>query len=160
MSTLRERVEDFLYHEAALLDDWRLDDWLALFEEDGRYTVPALDKPDSDPRETLGIVDDNMMRLRGRIARLKGRHAYREFPWSRTRRLISNVRLQELNDSGELLIRANFLVYRIRGKDTDPFIGQYEYRLRETDGAFKILSRRAQLDLEILSPQATVSFIL
>ena len=25
--TLREQVEDFLFKEAALLDDWRLDDW-------------------------------------------------------------------------------------------------------------------------------------
>ena len=27
----RLEVEDFLYREAALLDDWKLKDWLALF---------------------------------------------------------------------------------------------------------------------------------
>jgi len=37
----RLAVEDFLYREAALLDDWRLDDWLELFTEDCRYAVPA-----------------------------------------------------------------------------------------------------------------------
>lgn len=160
MSALREKVEDFLYEEAALLDDWRLDDWLALFDDGARYAVPALEKPRSDPRETLGIIDDDMLRLRARVARLQGRHAYREFPWSRTRRLISNVRITRVPEAAELLISANFLVYRIRGKSIDPFIGRYEYRLREQEGGFKILSRRAELDLEVLSPQATVSFIL
>ena len=30
---LREEVEDFLYQEAALLDEWRLDEWLALLPQ-------------------------------------------------------------------------------------------------------------------------------
>lgn len=158
--SLRERVEDFLYEEAALLDEWRLDDWLALFDEHARYVVPALGKADSDPRETLGIIDDDILRLRGRVTRLKGRHAFREFPWSRTRRIISNVRLRDAGEGGDLLASANFLVYRVRGRQTDAFMGRYEYRLREVDGSFTILNRRAELDLEVLSPQATVSFIL
>lgn len=41
----RSEVEDFLYHEAALLDDWQLDDWLALYTADARYEVPATDLP-------------------------------------------------------------------------------------------------------------------
>ena len=32
--TSRAEVEDFLYHEAALLDEWRLDEWLALLTDD------------------------------------------------------------------------------------------------------------------------------
>jgi p-cumate 2,3-dioxygenase beta subunit len=47
--TLRERVEDFLYEEAALLDAWRWDEWLALFTADGRYVVPTTDLPDGEP---------------------------------------------------------------------------------------------------------------
>jgi len=38
---LEREVENFLVREAALLDEWRLDDWLALFTEDARYLVPA-----------------------------------------------------------------------------------------------------------------------
>ena len=34
--SLRELVEDFLFREAELHDDWRLDDWVGLFTEDGR----------------------------------------------------------------------------------------------------------------------------
>ena len=30
----RSAVEDFLYQEAALLDEWRLDEWLSLLTDD------------------------------------------------------------------------------------------------------------------------------
>ena len=51
--TLREEVEDFLYQEAELLDEWRLDEWAALFTEDARYIVPTTDLPDGDPQKDL-----------------------------------------------------------------------------------------------------------
>ena len=38
----RPEVEDFLYHEAALLDEWRLDAWQELLADDGlevRYST-------------------------------------------------------------------------------------------------------------------------
>jgi p-cumate 2,3-dioxygenase beta subunit len=155
----REEVEDFLYAEAALLDAWRLDEWLALFTEDARYLVPATDLPNADPAASLSLIDDDIVRLRGRVARLNSRHAYREFPWSRTRRLISNVRITDV-DGDDVDVTAAFLVYRVRNGQVDPFMGQYTYRLTRVDGSFKIRSRRADLDLDVLSPHGTVSIIL
>ena len=94
-AALRLEVEDFLYREAALLDEWRLDEWLTLFTEDTRYVVPTTDLPDGDPSENLVFIDDDIVRLRARVVRLNSRHAHREYPWSRTRRFISNVRVTE-----------------------------------------------------------------
>src|ERR1700733_8369321 len=95
--SLRERVEDFLYAEAALLDSWNLDEWIALFTEDAAYVVPSMDVQGA-PTETLALISDDMARLRGRVRRLKSRRAHREFPWSRTRRLVTNVRVTQLGD--------------------------------------------------------------
>ncbi len=156
---LEREVENFLVREAALLDEWRLDDWLALFTEDARYMVPATDLPTADPKETLAIINDDMARLRGRVERLKSRHAHREFPWSRTRRFITNVRIKEIVGE-EILVNASFLVYRIRSGQVDPLIGSYVYTLRRVDGALKIATRKAVLDLEALRPHGTVSIIL
>lgn len=157
---LTEReVESFFFREAALLDQWRLDDWLALFTEDARYLVPATDKPEGDPRETLAIINDDMPRLRGRVERLKSRHAHREFPWSRTRRLITNVLIERIAGE-EIFATASFLVYRIRGGQVDPLIGSYRYTLKRVDGALKIAFRKAVLDLESLRPHGTLSIIL
>ncbi len=43
-SITRQQVEEFLYEEAALLDAWRLDDWLALMTDDAVYRVPSNDR--------------------------------------------------------------------------------------------------------------------
>ena len=155
----RQEVEDFLYQEAALLDEWRLDEWLTLFTEDARYVVPSTDLPKGDPATTLSLIDDDMVRLRGRVARLNSRRAYREFPWSRTRRIISNVRITAV-EGDQLHVAASFLVYRVRKEEAHPFMGQYLYVLARVDGQLKIRSRRAELDLEALVPHGTVSIIL
>jgi p-cumate 2,3-dioxygenase beta subunit len=45
----RAEVEDFLYEEAALLDEWKLAEWHALFTEDATYRVPSTDVPEAEP---------------------------------------------------------------------------------------------------------------
>jgi p-cumate 2,3-dioxygenase beta subunit len=144
---LRLAVEHFLWEEAALLDQWRLDEWLALFAEDGQYVVPTTDRPDGDPRHDLVFIDDNMVRLQGRINRLKSRYAHREFPASRTRRLVSNIRLVRI-EGDELRVEASFAVYRARSEAIAPYVGLYRYTLvRQDDGGFRIRHRRAELTL-------------
>src|SRR4026208_1005119 len=93
--TLRAVVEEFLYHEAALLDAWRLDEGLALFTPDGRYLGATTDLPGGDPQKDLVFIDDDMVRLRARVERLKSRHGHREYPSSRTRRFVTNIRIKE-----------------------------------------------------------------
>src|SRR5712664_3464419 len=107
----RAEVEDFLYHEAALLDAWRLDEWLALLTDDATYRVPSNDQPQSDPKSALFTIADDIHRIRARVARLKDPHSHAEFPRSRIRRLISNVRILERSP---LVVEANFVVYRYR----------------------------------------------
>jgi p-cumate 2,3-dioxygenase beta subunit len=155
----RQEVEDFLYHEAELLDAWRLDEWLTLFTPDATYVVPGTDAADGDPSKALVLVDDDRERLYWRVERLKSRHAHREYPWSRTRRFITNVRITGETEDG-ITVRAAFLVYRFRNGHADPFIGEYAYTLVPVDGSFKIRARRAELDLEVLSPNGAVSMIL
>lgn len=156
--TLREEVEDFLYQEAALLDEWRLDDWVALFTEDAKYVVPATDLPEGDPRTDLVLIDDDLFRLRARVKRLNSRRAHREYPSSRTRRFIGNVRVRETG-SGDLAVTANALVYRFRGGEGGPYVGHYEYNLRRVDGGLKISYRRAVLDHEALTLHGAVSVV-
>ena len=156
--TLREEVEDFLYEEAALLDEWRLDEWLTLFTEEARYVVPTTDLPESDPRKDMVFIDDDIVRLRARVVRLNSRHAHREYPSSRTRRFISNVRVNETDDN-ELNVYANALVYRFRSGKGDPYVGRYEYKLSRVEGMLKIRYRKAVLDQETLSLHGAVSII-
>jgi len=113
-SQLASAVAQFLYDEAALLDEWRLDEWLALFHpEAGKYLIPSPEDLSDDPATTLHLVNDSMTALAGRIERLKSKHAHAESPRSRTRRQITNVRVWEGTD--DLLSRSVFDVTRVRG---------------------------------------------
>jgi len=75
-SGLIAAVAQFLYDEAALLDEWRLDEWLALFHpEAAKYLIPSPEDLSDDPATTLHLVNDSMTTLAGRIGRLKSKHA-------------------------------------------------------------------------------------
>ena len=53
----RAEVEDFLYHEAALLDEWKLKEWEALLTDDAAYYVPPNDQLAGDhPAEKAARV--------------------------------------------------------------------------------------------------------
>ena len=162
MTPTRAQVEDFLYHEATLLDAWKLDEWLALLTDDARYRVPSNDAPDGDPANTLFLIADDLARIRGRVARLKDPQAHAEFPHSRTRRMITNVRIVKPgSDPMEITVHANFTVHRFRrGEEVSQFVGRYRYRLRVVDGALKIALREAILDSQELGSLGAVSFIL
>jgi p-cumate 2,3-dioxygenase beta subunit len=154
----RLQVEEFLIDEAACLDEWRLDDWLALFTPDAHYVVPSTDVPDGDPATDLTLVDDDHLRLTWRVNRLKSRHAHREFPWSRTRRLITNVRVLSM-DAQEIVATCSIVVYRYRHGQQDHFVGRYQHTLLRTPEGLRITHRRAELDLERLSPNGSISMI-
>ena len=156
---VRQTIEDFLYEEAALLDEWRLEEWLELLTEDATYEVPSTDTPDGDPKTTLSIIADDITRIRSRVQQLLGKSAWAENPPSRTRRLISNVRIRGV-EGENISVTANFAVYRMRFEHTDTYVGRYEYTLTQRDGRLKIRARKAILDLEALRPHGKVSIIL
>ncbi len=156
----RAEVEDFLYFEADLLDGWKLDEWLGLMADDATYFVPPNDKPDADHRFTLFTVADDIVRLRERIIRLKDPNCHAEYPPSRTRRMITNVRIAGFED-GLILVHANFAIFRHRrGEPVREFVGRYRHKLRLTGDGLRIAERRAILDAEELGPMGSVSFLL
>jgi p-cumate 2,3-dioxygenase beta subunit len=156
----RQQIEDFLIAEADLLDTWRLREWLALFDPEATgYYMPTTDLPDGDPGNDLFLIADDMGKLRSRVDQLLSGVTWAENPRSRTRRMISNVKIDSA-DGDILRIRANFVVYRMRFQNIDPYIGEYRYKLRATGDTLTILERRVVLDLEALRPHGKVSFIV
>jgi len=155
----RSEVEDFLFLEAALLDEWKLEAWAALFTVDGEYLIPPLDDPDADPLNSLFLVYDDRHRLNERARRLLNKAAHAEFPHSRTVHLVSNVRIVE-RSADELQVRSSFIVTRAKGPLNDTYPGRSTYRLLVTSDGLRIRSKRAALELSQLRPQGKVSIIL
>lgn len=158
--TARAEVEDFLFQEADLLDEWRLAEWLELFTEDAHYYVPSTDlAPDASPDDSLFYIADDHFRLSERVRRLMKRTAHSEHPRSKTRHLLGNVRIRA-QSGDELAVGANFVTYRTKDSVTDVFVGSHRYKLVGRDGGFKIREKRCLLDLDGLKPQGRISILL
>jgi p-cumate 2,3-dioxygenase subunit beta len=156
----RSMVEDFLFQEADLLDEWRLDEWLDLFLPGATYQIPSTDRPDGVPETSLFLVADDWGRLQARVKRLQSKNAHVENPRSRTRRLITNVRVAPSDEPNSVFVRATFVVYRWRYEVMDHYVGRYEHVLELRDSGLCFRRRKAILDLESLRPSGKVSLIL
>ncbi len=156
----RADLEDFLFEEAALLDDWKLNEWLALFMPGARYLVPpAGANDDADPASTLFYVADDYHRLTERVKRLGKKTAHVEFPHSRCRHMVSNVRLLG-GDEACFRATSNFVTYRSKRNITETYLGHHNYRLCIHDGNIRILEKRSFLDTDDIYAQGKVSIII
>jgi 3-phenylpropionate/cinnamic acid dioxygenase small subunit len=167
-SELRHQIEDFLYLEAELLDERRLREWLQLFTDDLRYWMPVRHNPLDRPAELSEELsnagesfyfNDTKETLRVRIERLYSKTAWAEMPPSRTRHLISNIRVKQ-DDGNEMEVDSNFIVYRTRmEKDQDIFVGTRKDILRRINGQIKIARRTIILDQAVLSAKNISVFL-
>ena len=156
----RAQVEDFLYLEAALLDEGRMDEWLQLLTEDARYEVPPNDVPGGSASDTLFTIADDISRIRARVKRLYNDRAHAEYPHSRTRRMISNVRITG-RDGDTLSVSANFICHRFRRNERiRQYVGATNYTLVVGDSGIKIARRVVVIDAHELGSLGSVSFIL
>ena len=157
----RAQLEDFLFLEAALLDDWKLVEWRALFLQECRYLVPnpSSDDPYAPVDASLYLVADDGHHLTERVKRLGKKTAHSEYPRSRTRRLISNVRILE-RDGEALRTQCGFVTYRTSQGVTDTYFGRHEHRLVAREGTLRISEKRSILDTGGLRPQGRLSIIV
>jgi 3-phenylpropionate/cinnamic acid dioxygenase small subunit len=143
-------VEAFLYREARLMDEGRYDEWLALWNEDGRYWIPCNDE-DIDPATHVSIIYDSYTRLVQRVERLKSGTVQALEPRPRMRRLISNIEITDSTDV-ELTVESNFMLGIARNNVKDIWIGRSIHRLRRTGDGFTIAEKKVlliDLDQEI-----------
>lgn len=110
------RVEQFLYEEAALLDDFALAEWLDLLAEDASFSAPVSvrheamsDLPDhSDETDYLRWDYENIVEQADRLTKEYG---WAENPRSRLCHFIGNVRILGANDD-TIEVENTQVVYR------------------------------------------------
>lgn len=160
LSVSRADVEEFLFEEAALLDDWKLMEWVDLFEPGATYYVPPAGSPDdADPATMLFYVADDYHRLTERAKRLLKRTAHVEYPHSRCRHLVSNVRILG-GDDREFAVTSNFATYRSKRGQTELYFGHHIYLMTLADGAIRIRRKTSFLDSDDIAEQGKVSIII
>lgn len=154
---VRLEVEDFLYHEAQLLDENRYREWFELLAPEIIYRIPVRVTREKSAgfgfsREAFHM-DEDWGSLEKRINRLETDYAWAEDPPSRTRRYVTNVRVEPGESQDQLKVRANLLVYRGRYDSSNYNLIPAERHdsIRQIDGQWRIARRLVLLDQTTLA---------
>jgi 3-phenylpropionate/cinnamic acid dioxygenase small subunit len=152
---MRAEIEDFLVHEADLLDSGRYADWLDLLHDDFLYRVPvplAREDPTESPHDdVLEFANESKSFLEMRFRRIASDFAWAERPAAMVRHFVSNFRITpEEGDVEAYAVRTNVMVVRARLPEV-PVIataGRHDRIVRQ-DGALLLASRVVHLDAEV-----------
>ncbi len=136
-------VEQFLYHEARLMDEHRFDEWLSLWTEDCLYYAPVNDE-EIDPKRHVTLFHENRTALEDRISQLKSTVHWAQEPKSRVRRVVSNIEVEEAPNS-ELTASSNFILLEVRRDQQSVLAGRSIHTLRPVDDSFRISYKKVLL---------------
>ena len=139
MSTLKGRVEAFLYEEAELADRHAYAEWLALWAEDGRYWLPCNDD-DADPDTHVALIYETYLGLEDRVRRLSSGHAHTQSPPTRLVRVVGNVRVAEA-EGGLVEVKSVCNITAFRREVIDIFAARVIHHLRPVDEGFRIVRK-------------------
>ena len=148
-------VHEWLVEEAELLDGHQLEAWLARLADDVTYRMPVRPTLENgaDDSATYYHLDENFESLWVRVHRVLGGSAWAENPPSRTRRIVSNVRVALDATNAEFEASSYLLLLRSRGDATNYEIMSCDRRdrLRRVEGDLLVLAYR-----EILVDQSSL----
>ncbi len=145
----RAQAEDFLIHEARLLDDLKLEEWNALFTADGHYWIPLDDR---EPIATsASIMNDTPLRREERVHHLLHNAFPAQSPRSRTLHFVSNVGVTI--EGGVAVVRSSQVIYEMRTGDhkqvglgvPQAIVADVEHQLRPVDGQMRIARKKILL---------------
>src|SRR5471030_2307201 len=161
---LKQEVEEFLYHEADLLDGRKFREWLDLLAEDLVYFMPVrrnVKFGEQDERENtrqgegISWFDEDKWTVTKRVEQILTGVHYAEEPLSRVTHMVSNVRLLEVapsaEDATDVVVGCRFLVYQNRVEyETNTFVGRRIDTLRRDGNSWLICRRELILEQNIL----------
>jgi benzoate/toluate 1,2-dioxygenase beta subunit len=136
-------IEQFLYHEARLLDTGQLEAWLELFTDDATYWLP-LERNQKDPFETSSIIHDDRTLLDLRVKQARHPRAHARQPLARTVHQVGNVMVLSENES-EVTVASTLNLVEFRNEKQRHYGALVEHRLRRAGDSYRIAHKRVDL---------------
>lgn len=149
--------EEFVYQEAALLDQRRFEEWLGLYTDDAVYWLPQRDG--DDPSRDIAIIYDDWQALRGRVVRLRSGFAYSQEPPSKTCHLVGNVRVAAEN-AGTMGVSSSLVIVEARRGDQNVYAGSVEHTLVPCGSDGYHIQRKVVRLLNADTPLGNLSFLI
>jgi 3-phenylpropionate/cinnamic acid dioxygenase small subunit len=143
-AAVRDEFRCLVEREARLLDQFRHDDWLAMYAAECVYWVPSTPHA-GDPRREIAVMFDDRRRLEDRIFRLRTGFAWSQAPQSRTVRLITNVEVFATARDDARMLRSNFIISEFWDRETRTLTGWAGHRVVRSGGGWKIAVKQVNL---------------
>lgn len=137
------KVEEFLYHEARLLDTGQLEAWLELFTEDATYWLP-LERGQQDAIETSSIIHDDRTLLELRVKQARHPRAHARLPLARTVHQVGNIMVLS-EENSEIKVASTLQLVEFRSERQRLWAALVEHRLRRAPDGFRIAHKRVDL---------------
>jgi len=164
---LQQDVEQFLYLEARLLDERRLNEWLDLLHDDLHYWMPMRrnikfgdwDMEFTSAETEINWFDEGKDILAGRIRQLNTGIHWPEEPVSRFEHFISNVEVESV-EGDEIRVNSKLFCYQNRLHDeVNHFVGRREDILRrDPETKFKLYRRKIIIAMNVMIPKVVNTF--
>jgi len=141
----KKELERFVYREARLIDEKRLDEWYGLFAEDALYWMPLV-RGQTDPHSHTSLFCEDKFLLKVRIERLKDPLSHSQQQPSFCQHVLQQPEVVERDDdAGEYALRTPFVYLETRLDEQFVLGGVAHHDLRREDGRLKIAVKRIEL---------------
>ena len=146
MSTVTDsQLIDFVYQEADLIDAQQLNEWEALFSDDGHYWMP-LTQGQTDPKLTCSLMYEDKLLLKIRVERFFGKRTFSQQPHTRSHHLLQAPRIVSRDHAaGRYTLRTAFHFVETRQDDQLLLAAWATHELVVVDGQLRIKLKRVDL---------------
>ncbi len=146
MSTIADsQLIDFVYQEADLIDTQQLNEWEALFSDDGHYWMP-LTHGQTDPILQGSLMYEDKLLLKIRVERFFGKRTFSQQPHTRSHHLLQAPRIVSRDHAaGRYTLRTAFHFVETRQDDQLLLAAWATHELVVVAGQLRIKLKRVDL---------------
>lgn len=151
---LQREVEQFLFHQAELLDGQHWRGYLDLFTADSIYWMPVAPEQTEWLNSPSIFAEDRWMR-EVRLGRITHPNAWSQAPHWMTSHLVGNVVIESASPA-QVQVRSRFHMAEYRRDRHRQFSGTYRHTLVREQDQFRIKLQR----VDLFNPQAIYDYVL
>lgn len=141
---LHRRLRDFVYDEAQLIDEKRLDEWYELFTDDALYWMPLARAQRPDELHTSLFYEDKLL-LKLRIERLKRPAAFSQHQPSFCQHVLQLPRLESASRAELHIMRTPFVYFESQRDTQFSLAGVAYHHLTDENGRLRIRMKQIEL---------------
>jgi 3-phenylpropionate/cinnamic acid dioxygenase small subunit len=136
---------DFVYREARLIDEKRLDEWYELFTDDGLYWMPLVrGQPDGVTHTSLFYEDKLLLRLR--ITRLSNPKSFSQAQPSHCQHVLQAPSVERRDvAANEFVTRTAFLYAESQLDHQEVYAGIAWHHLRQQPEGLRLRMKKVEL---------------